>query len=164
MSIPATVVYFVGYDALRARIGHSRILFRSAETAQKWSPLYAGVVARITAATLISPIELVRTRVQSRRDLSLGRVLVSTRELVGAEGVRALYRGLTPTLWRDVPFSGVYWFGYDMLKRTFSVMLQKRNGRKHLLVKEEFGLSFLSGSLSGSVGSFLVILCVTIIG
>ena len=53
-----------------------------------------------------------------------GRRTATARALVAAaasvarrEGVAALWKGLGPTLWRDVPFSMVYWLGYENLKR-----------------------------------------------
>jgi solute carrier family 25 protein 39/40 len=31
-------------------------------------------------------------------------------------GPRSLWKGLIPTLWRDIPFSMIYWFHYEMFR------------------------------------------------
>ena len=88
------------------------------------APLVAGSLARTISATLISPIEMFRTRLQA---LPLGEyghsriqqmlildgttptyssVAKQMSGLVNEKGVSILWRGLGPTLWRDVPFSG----------------------------------------------------------
>lgn len=54
MSIPANVIYFVGYEQLKDSI-----------PSQDYAPLIAGAVARTVAVTMISPIELFRTRLQA---------------------------------------------------------------------------------------------------
>jgi solute carrier family 25 protein 39/40 len=78
------------------------------------APLLAGSGARIIAATAISPLELMRTRMQSINNppsmLRLG--LQQVRE----SGVMSLWRGLSPTLWRDVPFSAIYWVCVEQFK------------------------------------------------
>lgn len=56
MSVPANVIYFVGYDYLRDLIQ---------PTTANYSPLIAGAIARTIAVTMISPIELFRTRLQA---------------------------------------------------------------------------------------------------
>jgi len=35
------------------------------------------------------------------------------RTSLSEEGPRVLWKGLLPTLWRDIPFSMVYWFNYE---------------------------------------------------
>ena len=32
------------------------------------------------------------------------------------QGYTSLWRGLTLTMWRDVPFSGIYWWGYEAVR------------------------------------------------
>lgn len=54
MSVPANVVYFVGYEHLKDSIPST-----------EYAPLMAGAVARTIAVTMISPIELFRTRLQA---------------------------------------------------------------------------------------------------
>lgn len=56
MSVPANVIYFVGYDYLREMIQ---------PYTSDYSPLIAGAFARTVAVTIISPIELFRTRLQA---------------------------------------------------------------------------------------------------
>lgn len=89
--------------------------------------------------------------------------------MVAHDGPTALWRGLTLTLWRDVPFSGIYWLGYETV-RTF--LTEERYGRKHqlgpierhrvesgLIEQEEdkatFMDSFIAGAASGTVAAFL---------
>lgn len=58
------------------------------------------------AVFAISPLEMVRTKLQSEQ-LKYSQVLTAVQQTVREGGVvRSLYRGLTPTLLRDVPFSG----------------------------------------------------------
>ncbi|TNN42530.1 Solute carrier family 25 member 39 [Liparis tanakae] len=98
MAVPATVIYFTCYDQLRdfLRFG---LGFQGSLV-----PLVAGGLARLGAVTVISPLELVRTKMQARR-LSYGELRVCIRSAVAQDGLLSLWRGLGPTVLRDVPFS-----------------------------------------------------------
>lgn len=61
--------------------------------------------SQVGAVTIISPLELVRTKLQSRQ-LSYQELLVCIRRSVAQQGVLSLWRGWGPTVLRDVPFSG----------------------------------------------------------
>ncbi|KAF9410368.1 hypothetical protein BGZ94_001670, partial [Podila epigama] len=132
MSIPATVIYFVGYDYLKDVLSEQMVAtlpppssssggggegFMTSsqvfliEQRETIAPLVAGVFARTVAATVISPLELFRTRMQSVHTDTKGNsglfrgVFQGVVTMVRQEGVLSLWRGLAPTLWRDVPFS-----------------------------------------------------------
>lgn len=60
MAVPATVFYFALYDNLLLRI-------RQTWGSQVWAPMVAGGTARLAAVTLISPLEMVRTKLQSEK-------------------------------------------------------------------------------------------------
>lgn len=47
----------------------------------------------------------------SSGSLSLFSAMTDLGVLVRQQGITAIWRGLTPTLWRDVPFSGRIWEG-----------------------------------------------------
>ena len=81
---------------------------------------------------MVAPLELVRTQLQAQvssaapADAAGGGVRAGggdaaatvrmIREHVQQRGWRYLWNGLGPTLWRDVPFSAIYWYGYEALK------------------------------------------------
>jgi solute carrier family 25, member 39/40 len=112
-------------------------------------PLVAGVSARSIVSTVVSPLELIRTNLQSTPSLpntphTLRSVLGSLEGLVRTHGVRHLWRGLGPTLWRDVPFSGLYWASYEGMKGQF-----EKRGRSGPSV------AFVCGATSGTAAALL---------
>jgi solute carrier family 25 protein 39/40 len=64
------------------------------------------IVLTVWAATIISPLEMVRTKMQSEQ-LTYRAVATAVEQTVRNNGFGSLWRGLGPTLLRDVPFSGV---------------------------------------------------------
>ncbi|KAG5980831.1 hypothetical protein E4U55_003586 [Claviceps digitariae] len=128
MTIPANIIYFTGYEWLRynAMSPFSRL-------SGDYAPLVAGSSARILAATAVGPIELFRTRMQAASSTSTTNHLTETfkgiREMVAARGYVSLWRGLTLTLWRDVPFSGLYWWGYESIRAGLTDAREERQGR-----------------------------------
>ena len=114
-----------------------------------FTPLLAGVAARGTISTLASPLELIRTNLQStpispQHPHTLRSVLTSIRSLVQQNGTLYLWRGLAPTLWRDVTFSGYYWASYEAWKREFA-----RRGH------EGAWIAFVCGAVSGTSAALL---------
>lgn len=101
-------------------------------------PLTAGISARILAVTFVSPIELIRTKMQSQK-MTHAEMLSTVRLVMQSQGVLGLWRGLPPTILRDVPFSGIYWTCYEYFKSKFNVR------------EPTFGFSFMAGAISGSV-------------
>ncbi|CAD6227306.1 GSCOCG00006095001-RA-CDS [Cotesia congregata] len=114
------------------------------QTQPFWIPIVAGATARIWAATLVSPLELIRTKMQSQK-LSYREIGEGLKTVVKYGGISGLWMGLSSTLFRDVPFSAIYWCGYEAIKK--------------LLPPEQhtFSFNFTAGALAGSIAAFLTI-------
>ncbi|TNY17900.1 mitochondrial carrier domain-containing protein [Rhodotorula diobovata] len=165
MSVPGQVGYMVGYDALR-RTALRR--FGDSDAAGVVVPLVAGSASRAAVAAALSPFELVRTRLQAQTRHSR----VSLSQLVRQLRWSTAWRGLSSTLWRDVPFSGVYWAGYEGIKRALTggrgmgeqraaaaagapgpgAGLRDEGGRG---ARGEFATAFVSGAGSGVIAATL---------
>jgi solute carrier family 25 protein 39/40 len=78
-------------------------------------------------------------------------------EEVKAGGVASLWRGVIPTLWRDVPFSMVYWLGYERVREAAMhvIATSKNASSEPHSVTERFAVSFLAGAASGSIAAAL---------
>lgn len=165
MAIPANVIYFTGYDSLRASPWSP---FSSLNST--WAPLLAGSAARTIAATAISPLELFRTRLQAAgAGSTFADTVAGVRGMVAREGVASLWRGLGLTLWRDVPFSGVYWLGYEAIKEGLRVERERgwRAGAplrmgggggvvpRELHEESTFADAFVAGAVSGAGAALL---------
>jgi solute carrier family 25 protein 39/40 len=130
MAIPANVIYFAGYDWLRtAPASPFRGTIPDASV-----PLAAGATARVLAAIAVSPIEMFRTRMQAANHTATAaghfrETMDGLREMVASQGVRSLWRGLTLTLWRDVPFSAIYWWGYEGGRNVITDMRGRKEAR-----------------------------------
>lgn len=173
MSVPGQVIYMLGYDYGR------RTAF---ERAPEWAyvpfvhpvvdglrteerklratyltgvPLIAGSISRTFVAALVSPIELLRTRLQSS---TTGTTIPEVfRSLRANGGWRSAWNGLPATLYRDVPFSGIYWASYEGIKRGLTGGKGMGESSEDVTVGQEFGIAFVSGAGSGMVSIFLSI-------
>lgn len=145
MAVPSVVTYFTLYDWLRDRMGRWKHL------GDVSAPLVAGSVARTIAATLIAPLELVRTQHQAAKRGKSGSMIDSIQKNSHPShgGLRSLWRGLGPTLWRDVPFSGLYWLGYEQLRA-----LLAKPGVQETQAMGAFK-SFVAGACSGMMAAVL---------
>ena len=163
MAIPANVIYFTGYDYLRFD-PKSPI---NTYIPDAYAPLMAGSTARVAAATAISPIEMFRTRMQAATTGSNGRgvfvdTFVGLKKMVHAQGYTSLWRGLTLTMWRDVPFSGIYWWGYETVRNALTEFRdpnQRKRPRSRSRGHEDhastFVNSFVAGATSGAVAAIV---------
>ncbi|NXS43941.1 S2539 protein, partial [Balaeniceps rex] len=142
MAVPATVIYFTTYDQLRDYL-HARTGSRGHHI-----PLLAGALARLGAVTVISPLELIRTKMQSRQ-LSYRELGVCIQSAVAQDGWLSLWRGWGPTVLRDVPFSALYWFNYELVREWLC--------RQARLDEATFMISFASGAISGTVAAVLTL-------
>lgn len=144
MSIPSAAIYMIGYEHLLSLMSTPRgtpYLASStsnpnaslsdtanipSSTSQPYltpTPFIAGCIARTISATVISPMELFRTRLQAlpgpgEERPTYKNTAASIAGMMKQRGVTSLWRGLGPTLWRDVPFSGEsprfpLWVGID---------------------------------------------------
>lgn len=178
MAVPANVIYFAGYDWLRT--AQASPFRRTVPDA--YIPLVAGATARVLAAIAVSPIEMFRTRMQAANHTATAaghfrETMDGLREMVGTQGVLSLWRGLTLTLWRDVPFSAIYWWGYEATRNQLTDMrgraearndgfefrmgrgderIQRRSrSRSRENRKDTLVDSFVAGAASGAVAAFV---------
>ncbi|CAG7964421.1 unnamed protein product [Penicillium olsonii] len=154
MGIPANIIYFAGYDWLRT---DDRSLIKQ-RVAPAYAPLIAGSVARVAAAAATSPLEMFRTRLQATPGTGAGHFKNTIKDLhrmTQSKGYSSLWRGFTLTMWRDVPFSGLYWWGYEEVKK---VLIATRPRAHHLsedTTGQAFVDSFVAGAVSGSVAALV---------
>ncbi|POW09481.1 hypothetical protein PSHT_09112 [Puccinia striiformis] len=170
ISIPAQAIYMLGYDTLRStlldlvplsdRNGSSsairdtvalvrRHTFLATRAHTDAATVNAGRQAQVTR---IAPFEhngLRGSGGNSRPIISM--ILGSVR----STGLRSLYAGLPATLWRDVPFSGIYWSSYEAVRRILSGGLGFGEADHRASVHQLALQSFCAGSLSGALAATL---------
>nr|CAB3266182.1 solute carrier family 25 member 40-like [Phallusia mammillata] len=134
MAIPATVMYFTSYDNLRMYFTN-----KFAPSKQQFAPIIAGALARSSTSTFISPLELIRTKMQSQK-LSHKEIVAAVQNSIKANGYRSLWIGLGPTMLRDIPFSMLYWYLYERFKSMVDI-------------SSVFGRSFVCGFSAGTIAA-----------
>uniref|UniRef100_A0A8C6PK45 Mitochondrial glutathione transporter SLC25A39 n=1 Tax=Nothobranchius furzeri TaxID=105023 RepID=A0A8C6PK45_NOTFU len=142
MAVPATIIYFTCYDQLRDFMWFG-LGFQGSHI-----PLLAGGLARLGAVTVISPLELVRTKMQSRK-LTYKQLWVCIHSAVAQDGLLSLWRGWGPTVLRDVPFSALYWFNYELVKTKLC--------EEYQMPQANFSISFSAGAVSGAIAAVLTL-------
>lgn len=156
MAIPSNIIYFTGYEYIRDRSPISQ---------HTLNPLLCGMLARTMAAATVAPVELLKTRLQSipsevrgaqPQQKIFSHLLKDAVQSFRTRGMGSMFTGLQITLWRDVPFLGIYWLCYELFKDrigrglgvNFSADASKQDDLRL------FSTSFLSGSVSGVIAAF----------
>jgi solute carrier family 25 protein 39/40 len=152
MAIPQTVFYFTTYEQTKRLLGYHEIT-----NPNQVLPILSGGFARFLAVTVVSPLELIRTKIQSEH-LKYTQIAVSVRQSIKSEGLRSLYRGWVPTILRDVPFSMVYWLCYESMK-TYLLnrpnLSDSNNGEKKNSDHLSNITTFMCGATAGGVAAGL---------
>ena len=150
MAVPSTAIYFSVYDELKLAIERDA---PAGSTLAGMSPLIAGITGRSLTVTVVAPLELLRTKAMYRRGVLSGGLFRAMAEEVRFGGVRSLWRGLMPTLWRDVPFSGIYWLSYERMKRGLNAAWTPADAAAQYSFGRTFSIAFAAGVAAGSVAA-----------
>jgi solute carrier family 25 protein 39/40 len=121
---------------------YAKVVDTANYTMPLWIPLIAGCSARIFAVTIVNPLELIRTKMQSEK-MSYSEVGTAFNKMLKQHGARGLFKGLTPTILRDTPFSSIYWTCYESFK--------KYNG----IIQPDVTQSFIGGALAGTMAALI---------
>mmetsp|Transcript_32878 Transcript_32878/g.55482 ORF Transcript_32878/g.55482 Transcript_32878/m.55482 type:complete len:343 (-) Transcript_32878:217-1245(-) len=155
--VPGSALYYAGYEYLKTRLqqhSDSSVAFAA--------PALAGIGSRATVVTLLAPLDMVRTNIQAQIDVkgAFGQhfrgITDGFRQVIAPQGGAMrlagcwnLYRGLGPTLLRDVPFSAIYWATYETLQRRW------KRGPPGGPIAQSFGVSFAAGASAGTLAAFI---------
>ncbi|KAG7459322.1 hypothetical protein MATL_G00209430 [Megalops atlanticus] len=134
--IPGVGIYFSTFYSLKQH-------FFVDHTPSAAEAVLLGAGARTVAGVCMLPVTVIKARFESGR-YSYSSVLGALRSVCYTEGPRALFSGLTATLLRDAPFSGIYVMFYSQAKRT----LPQEISSSHYAPLGNFGCGVLAGVLA----------------
>lgn len=116
--IPFSAIYFPAYAHLKPRFaddtGYNSPL----------SLLVAGAIAGCPAASLVTPADVIKTRLQvvaREGQTSYNGLLDATRKIYAEEGFRAFWKGAVARMCRSSPQFGVTLVTYELLQRAFYI-------------------------------------------
>lgn len=149
MAMPNTVLYFSAYDEMVWRLRNSS---HGTDPRLTWMvPLVSGATARVVASTATAPFEFLRTRQASMvgtNQKSEG-MMSDFKSIIRKEGFEALYNGLRSTLWRDVPFSAIYWVCLERLREAW----RHNSDNKIPSPAMQAMQAFINGAISGVIAA-----------
>ena len=116
--VPFSAIYFPAY-------AHLKLNFAD-ETGYNspWSLLIAGAIAGMPAASLVTPADVIKTRLQvvaRSGQTKYDGVIDACRKIYAEEGFSAFWKGSIARMCRSSPQFGVTLVTYEWLQRTFYV-------------------------------------------
>ncbi|XP_012229804.1 calcium-binding mitochondrial carrier protein Aralar1 isoform X4 [Linepithema humile] len=116
--VPFSAIYFPMYAHTKTRLadegGYNTPL----------SLLVSGAIAGVPAAALVTPADVIKTRLQvvaREGQTTYNGLLDCARKIYKEEGARAFWKGATARVFRSSPQFGVTLFTYEVLQRLFVV-------------------------------------------
>lgn len=136
--VPFAAIQFCAHEQWRCLLNVDRL--KEPTPLRRYA---AGSLAGVTATTLTYPLDLARARlaVSSKNQYkSLFDVFLKTYR---QQGMRSLFRGLSPTLLGVIPYAGTSFFTYETLK----LLYYEKTGRRVKTIER-----MLFGACSGLIG------------
>lgn len=103
LGVPSATLYLLTYETARDRLQAADCLGQLREAA----PVLAGGFGRFVSCSVCAPLEVLRVRVQAAGE-TRATATQACQRLLAQEGCAGFFRGLTPTLLSQVPFSAFY--------------------------------------------------------
>jgi len=159
MGIPNTVLYFYTYEELAPR------LKERCHTGHPLSgaiPAIAGASARFVASLSTAPLELLRTQHAARTGFGVieegasrrGKGMISEfRTMIRNDGPLSLFRGVWPTIMRDVPFSAIYWVCIERMRDHWRARHRNNPSSTDPSTTEQTIEGLINGSVSGVIAA-----------
>mmetsp|Transcript_56927 Transcript_56927/g.149994 ORF Transcript_56927/g.149994 Transcript_56927/m.149994 type:complete len:190 (+) Transcript_56927:152-721(+) len=127
MNVPVFAVYFAAYERIKRVV--APVLHPGGD--EEFVPsvhCVAGGLAGALAAACSNPLDVIKTRLQVQRSVSMG-AMACVRDLWAREGIHGFLRGLWARVIYQAPASACSWLAYEYTK--------------HLLTAPTFGGYFL---------------------
>jgi len=112
--VPSSALFFAVYETTRVLYLEPKLGIGSGS-----SQLLASALGNIAASTIRVPTEVVKTRMQSGAESSLGDTVSNILE---RDGIPGLFRGYPAFLLRDLPFDAIEFVAYEQLKIAYASM------------------------------------------
>jgi len=116
--VPFSAIYFPAY-------AHTKAMFADEDGYNHpLSLLASGAIAGIPAASLVTPADVIKTRLQvvaRTGQTSYTGVIDAARKIMAEEGPKAFWKGTVARVFRSSPQFGVTLVTYELLQRTFYV-------------------------------------------
>ena len=116
--IPFSAIYFPAYAHLKPRLADDN------GYNSPMSLLVAGAIAGMPAASLVTPADVIKTRLQVEAragQTTYNGISDAYRKILAEEGWTALWKGAGARMCRSSPQFGVTLVVYELLQRTFYV-------------------------------------------
>lgn len=111
---PQKAIDFFAFEAFKASP------WLATWTSPAAATLTAAGLAGATSATVLYPLEVLRSRITCDPAFAGAGVANAARAIVAAEGPRALYRGWVPAVAAIVPEAAIVYGCFDLLKRSYA--------------------------------------------
>lgn len=144
-NVPHSIIKFYTYESLKQFMLSSR---QSNAQPTSVSMLVCGGLAGSTAALFTTPFDVVKTRLQTQIPGSAycyDGVFNTLKDIARHEGLKGLYRGLTPRLAMYMTQGALFFASYESFKRLFSLETSQLDAQRiQLEAKREDDLTALS--------------------
>lgn len=125
-SVPGVAIYFYALQSVRARLAKFPSLAaptastasEKGSTLPKLTPqanLVSGACTRVAVGFLLSPLAVLKARFESGA-FEYTSIPQGLRSLVQTSGIRGLWQGFLPSVFRDAPYAGLFVASYESSK------------------------------------------------
>lgn len=149
-NVPHSIIKFYTYESLKQLMSSSQPSSTQPNTLQT---LVCGGLAGSTAAFFTTPFDVVKTRLQTQSPGSTSQyssVFQALYEIGKKEGVKGLYRGLTPRLVMYISQGALFFASYESFKRLFALETPQPKAKRVQYQENPIDNSFIPPPSSAS--------------